>query len=149
MWFWPLSQEGCRSKGIIESSSKVKKSEWGQTCKQGVLAWRPGNVSIVTLWLCDMTLWRWSLDFTGDGKILEMPKVWHIWQEALYIESETSPRERNVLQLKRVLQSHLSILTPRQEATGFRICPTEFLFYLAQYFLIMSPFLSFEMDGNV
>lgn len=137
IWFW--HQEGGRSDRVVESSSKVRKSEGDQPQSRSSLHGdleRSGN--------CENEAW-----FTGSAKILEMPEIWDTCQEELYREQNQHKRKKCIAVKKRNIHNNLSLLMAKHEVTGFRFCPARFWFCLAQYFLTMSPFLSFGMDDNV
>lgn len=130
IWFW--HQEGGRSDRVVESSSKVRKSEGDQLRSRESLH---GDME--------------RSGSCGSAEILEMPEIWDMCQEELYREQNQHKRKKCIAVKKLNIHNHLSHLMAIHEATGFRLCHVRFWFCLAQYFLTMSPFLSLGMDDNV
>lgn len=67
------------------------------------------STSILPAWRETQTghctkLWKWTLDFTRDPRMLEIPAPWGICQGELYSDRGTSPRERSVLRFDTELE---------------------------------------------
>lgn len=84
-------------------------------------AWRPRGHSV--------KLWKWNLNCVGNHKMLEIPGAWYVWEGKLHRECETSPREKDVLQLEEVGD------LKRQLIQNLKFASRGFSLTLAQYFL--------------
>jgi hypothetical protein len=78
--------EEYRSKWVMEFSSLVQVSSWGQACGRNSLARGPQRF---------VTLTKKSLSCVGDTKVLELPEPWDICQDDLYTGIEPAQEEKH------------------------------------------------------
>lgn len=84
-----LALESNKQERIVESSYVARKSHGGQTYVRDVSAWGTQRGH-------SMKWWKWSLAFTGDPKMLEVPIVGNMQLAAHQVWNH--PREGSVLQ---------------------------------------------------